>query len=601
MSKTVRSWRELTLVLWCIILLTLLFARVIHLQVFAHQEFVDLAEQNRYFHQLLPASRGLLMDRYNQPLVWNTVRYQAMANPDRVYSPVTPLSREEALALMASDSSKVLFQDQRKYRYPSLANSVGYVGLATAEELQADSDLKVGQITGKAGLEWKYEDLLRGIPGEQIFEVDALGNKLRAVQEKPSVNGKNIQTTFDPYLNELAKKALGTHRGSVVVLDAANGEVLAMTSQPSFDPNIFSQLPASESAELERREHVRNILTDPQKPLFNRAIAGAYPPGSVFKLITALAGLETGKVQPDTTVIDEGILKVGEFEYGNWYYRQYGRVEGAINLTRSIARSNDIFFYKLAEWVGPSDLARVAREYTLGRKTGIDLPSETAGLVPDPDWKLKTKGERWFLGNTYHFGIGQGDLLTSPIQIAQMIQAIANEGLLCQVRTTQELKPECSQTPTSANDREMVLQGMIQACSPAGTAFPFFEYNQERIGDDPTAIGNVKEQLNRGAVACKTGTAEFGMADTQGYRKTHGWFVAIVQLPPDVKSKAEGFAEDELALHQQWVAAQQNQKKFPSRIVITTIVESDDAQPFQEGSRDAGPIAKKIVDWLLLP
>lgn len=595
--STFPRWRQGLMICCCLAVVSLLSFRAIHLHVFASEEYRALAERNQFFSQFVQPERGIILDRYNDPLVWNVQQYTLLDNPDQVYTSAHPISREEAMSYMATESGKVAATTRRQYRYSSLANTVGYIAPVTAEELLQKKNVRVGQFTGKTGLEWMYENILRGQPGENTYEVDALGKKQRLVSSRSPANGKNIETTLDPYLTEVAATEFGTHTGAVIVVDASNGDVLALTSQPGFDPNVFSQEASDPDAEAARRAKVQDIFLDERKLLFNRAISGAYPPGSVFKIVTALSGLENKKIDNSTTVLDEGVLKVGEFEYRNWYFSQYGRVEGEINLTRAIARSNDTFFYKLAEWVGPDPLAETAREYSFGEKSGIDLPAETRGLVPDTAWKEKIRGEKWFLGNTYHYGIGQGDLLTSPIQLAQMAQAVANNGELCRVRVSKEQSKSCRQTVASNEDRQLVLQGMIGACSAGGTAFPFFPWNTAVMQpeDDTTTA------MSKGAVACKTGTAEFGAADGRGYRKTHGWLTAIVELPETVPSvvNANHFLPSELSLHDRWKAAQ-TKSPFPRKIVITVLVESDQAQPYQEGSRDAGPIAQKIVEWLML-
>ena len=613
--------RSFFFLLTLIILFAFLSVRVIDLQIVHGQTYLQKAEDNRFYAQRLPARRGILLDRYHEPLVWNIQKYFRVINPGQVYEKTQPIEREEALKVMtSSESGAIVTATERLYRYPqSLAHALGYVGDVTAEDLQRDPDLLVGTQIGKAGLELQYERELRGIDGRASYEVNAMGQKQRLMSQEDPQAGSDIVTTLDPYLTEVAMHALGDQRGAVVITDARTGKILALTSRPSFDPNVMTQQFVDATQEAARRERMQQFFLDPLNLFFDRAVAGVYPPGSIFKIVTSLAGLENSKIDESTTVVDEGVLKVGEFEYGNWYFSQYGRVEGAIQVVRAIARSNDIFFYKVAEWTGPEKLAEMARLLGLGKKTGVDLPTEAKGLIPDPDWKIATRGERWFLGNTYHMGIGQGDILTSPIQIAQMTQAVANNGSLCRVSFRADTAPDCHKVNLKDDDMTIVLRGMIGACSQGGTAFPFFPYNAQKNPGGPEAVrdSNVQQFIDDGVIGCKTGTAEFGPANEKGIRKTHAWFTAIVGLPHQENTLSPSPNDDVSAsepvaslsaeltatnsalpvLRKQW---QEHLKKinFPQRITITALIESDETNPYKEGSADGGPVVKQIVDWL---
>ena len=207
--------------------------------------------------------------------------------------------------------------------------------------------------------------------------------------------------------------------------------------------------------------------------MLQRAVTGQYPPGSTFKLMTALSALQNGAITADTSVNDEGTLKIGEFSFGNWYFSQYGRVEGEVKLIKAIQRSNDIYFYKVAEWVGPAKLAAFARLFHFGRPSGIELSGEAGGTIPDPEWKVKTVGEPWYLGDTYHMGIGQGDVLVTPLQLNQMTAAIAYGGVWCKPHLLFQDKVQCEDLGVSPEHLVSVIEGMKAACSPGGTAFPF--------------------------------------------------------------------------------------------------------------------------------
>jgi len=605
---------------------TVLFLRITQLQVVQGQEYVKKAEDNRFYTQRLPSLRGVILDRFGDPLVWNVQKFFAVENPGALYEKQTPIERDQALELMATSSASVNTETQRFYRFPqSLSHVLGYVGDATAEDLERSSSVQVGQQLGKAGLELTYQKQLEGSDGKIVYEIDALGHKLRQVDKTDPTVGQNLSTSIDPYVTEVAAQALSGKRGAVIITDATTGQIIALTSSPNYDSNTLSQSDSDPLKEAERKAKVQSFFTNPEMLFFDRAISGAYPPGSVFKLVVGLAGLENKTLNADTQVDDEGILKVGDFNFGNWYYRQYGRVEGMISLVRAIARSNDIYFYKAAEWTGPDNIATMGRLLGLGDKTGIDLPAETRGLMPDPEWKQKAKSEKWFLGDTYHMGIGQGDILTSPIQLAQMTQALANQGTLCQVSIVNQDQRKCRQSIANQDDLKLILAGMVGVCSAGGTAYPFFPYNTQRTLSDTS---DIMQQLDNGVVACKTGTAEFGASDSRGYRKTHGWFTSIVELPNFQQNFQNGlnvisasgsaqvapapiegatpsaevaFQNEEQDTPQElWQKWQQKveEKGFPKNITITVLVESDDVNPYREGSIDGAPIAKKIIDWM---
>ena len=501
---------------------------------------------------------------------------------------------------MATGSAQVLTGFERHYGAgQALAQVLGYVAPVAAEDLKVDSNLRIDQLVGRSGLELAQEKKLQGIDGELVVEINALAHKQQVKQVKTPSAGRSITTTLDPFLSQVAFAALGEQKGIVIISDAKTGAILTLVSKPSFDPNVLTKLELTNEERVSRTATLQSWFADKNLPFFNRAIGGHYPPGSIFKLVTAAAGLQEKSFDASTIVLDEGVLKVGDYEYGNWYYRQYGRTEGEISLVRAIARSNDIYFYKAAEWIGPEKLAQMARLMGLGHSTGIELPGEIAGIVPDPAWKEQQIGERWFLGNTYHFGIGQGDLLVTPIQVAQFIQALANQGKLCQPHLLSDTQSECAELGLNADDLALILEGMIQVCSSGGTAFPFFDFNQQHL---LIGAGSL-ENLQHGAIACKTGTAEFGGADERGYRFTHGWWVGILDLSSffaqlkNSNSALQNQNSNEDFKYQKWLKLIKEQS-YPERLVFTVMVESDETQPYKEGSADAAPVGKAIVDWM---
>jgi penicillin-binding protein 2 len=647
------------------IFVTLIF-RLVDIQLLNGKSFEKLADNNKTYRVNLPEERGVFLDRYNRPLVYNKPVYFKLDSADSLYSEKTRINHDQALDIMSQDSDLIRMELERMYLYPkSISHVLGYIGSVSVEDLDEDSSLYISDKIGKFGLEKEFQDFLKGSKGSKIFEINALGEKQRLIAEEKGFPGKNIPTTLDPYLSEISLSAMGDNKGAVVILDASNSEVLSLVSTPAFDNSTLSESFSDEKLERKRMLDITDSFTNPQKLFFNRAISGAYPPGSIFKIITALAGLEGKKIDKDTSVLDEGVLKVGEYSYANWYFTQFGRKEGDISLLRAISRSNDIYFYKVAEWVGPEKLREMAELFSLGQKTGIQLQSEVLGVIPDPEWKQRVIGERWFLGNTYHMGIGQGNILVSPIQIAQMVQGVANNGNLCKATLIKDSFGEsgmgllgvgsifgqsrCGEVGVLEENTELVLQGMLDACSAGGTGFPFFNYNSEILGDrdndvsrngvgsdeelesDFGAGGSVNDLINKGAVACKTGTSEFGGVDENGYRNTHAWFAAVVGTKDLVKEAIEsrkktlldelenggeivGGGEESVQLGENEASGDANEKEgginrdlwldgvekygFPDKIVILVLVESDEINPHKEGSKDAGPVAKEIFDWV---
>ena len=552
--------------LQCLLLLAMMagfglfFVRLFHLQVLAGRNYRELADENRFFKQTIPAERGVFLDRYGQPLVFNKKFYYQASEAEKIFTQREHIARDQALRLMATDSAQVSYELRRAYQFPwSLAHVLGYTSPATKEDLIDRPELGVTDWVGKMGLESYAQDQLTGKDGYRIYEIDTMGEKQRVIEQVEPTAGSSISTNLDPYLSQAAYQALGQNKGSVVILDAHTGEVLALVNKPAFNSNDLSYSLTEERLEQQRQQNIQNYFSDENKVFFNRAVSGTYAPGSVFKLVTALAGLDSGKLDLNTTVVDDGILEVNDYQYANWYYTQYGRTEGEIGLKKAIARSNDIFFYKAAEWVGPDELAQQARNLGFGQMTEVELPAEASGLVPDPEWKEQEIGERWYLGNTYHFGIGQGDMLVTPLQVAQLVQAIVNQGEMCQPQLYQrQQQAVCRNVGLQEEHLDTVLTGMVGACSPGGTAFPLFKYARQagiESLDQALALSGsgLTEAVNNGALACKTGTAEFGGLDQQGYRKTHGWLAAVANIDQEVlqqQAQSAGLERSEPEINQ---------------------------------------------------
>lgn len=582
---------------------SLLLVRLIDVELVKGKDFFVLAEENRYFIKKSPAERAIFLDRYNQPLVKNEKQYFRYLESERLYSDKTFITREEALPLLASASASIGHEFTRVYPYKEALSSVlGYLSPVTEKDLQKNPSLALSTRIGSLGLEQFFDRNLQTQASLMKFETNALGQKQRLIEETPAIYGQNIKTSLDPYLSEVAYQAMSGKKGAVIVMDASNGELLVLLSSPSFDANVFEEHFINSLYKRSTQDSltkIKNYLNDEQQVFFNRSISGSYPPGSVFKLITALAALEEGAINENTIVDDQGTLKVGDYEYANWYFTQYGRTEGAVNVQKALARSNDIFFYKAAEWLGPTKLAEYARLFGFGSQTGLQSNQEASGLVPDPQWKETKKGETWYLGNTYHFGIGQGDLLVTPLQIAGMTQAIANHGTLCQSSLLSMAQQSCRDLAIDEKNLEIVLSGMLSACSQGGTAYPLFPYNSGLATVLDSNLSD-SEKINRGMIACKTGTAEFGAADERGYRQTHAWTTAIVGI--DQEKILASFDQDlstneNLSDKEKWLALIK-EHGFPEKLVLTVLVESSSDKIYSEGSQDAAPIIAQILEWM---
>jgi penicillin-binding protein 2 len=365
------------------------------------------------------------------------------------------------------------------------------------------------------------ETQLKGRDGGRLVEVDASGAEVRELGDNKEEAGSDVKLSIDARLQKSMYEAMGGKSGSVVAIDM-QGKVLGLVSSPSYDPS-----------------HLSDYLSDKDKMYFlNRPISGTYPPGSVFKLVTTIAGLEEGKIDEQTKFEDTGEIKVGEYRYGNWYFDQYGMKEGSIGLTRALSRSNDIYFYRVGEEVGVDKLVLWSRKFGLGEKTGIELPGESAGLVPDRLWKERVTGEKWFLGNTYHMSIGQGDLLVTPLQVARMTLGVLS-GRLCQISLLENKAVECRDLGLKTEHIVLVRAGMRGACASGGTAFPFFEF-------EPWVL-------------CKTGTAQHsGQRDEED--KPHAWITVVYP------------------------------GENPEMILVVMLESAG------EGSAEAGPVAKNILE-----
>jgi penicillin-binding protein 2 len=427
-----------------------------YLQVYAHEANSELAERNRIKTVPVPAPRGKILDRDGRVIVDNHSSYTVMLSQETMkpehlapiaqalglnledlqatvakyakgprYVPI-PLKSEltpAELGFVESHRDANSFPEleivvAQKRLYPRdhfAAHILGYVGEVSEQELNTADFAKYsrGDTIGKFGLEREYNDVLTGVDGQRRVEVDVSGRERKILESQEAIPGQNLQLTIDLDVQAATELAMDGRNGAAVAIDPRTGEVLAMVSRPGFDPNAFGRLRSSEWNQL---------MSDPATPMLNRAIQGRYAPGSTFKPILAIAGLETGLITEDETVSCGGAA--------NWYgnlFHCHSR-HGVISMHRSLVQSCDVYFYNLGNRLKIDGIAEWANLSGLGAKTGIDLPGESEGLVPSTKWKLRTQRERWYPGETISVSIGQGALEVTPLQLASSIGGLATGG-----------------------------------------------------------------------------------------------------------------------------------------------------------------------------
>lgn len=534
------GWGRLALLkIFFTLLLLVLLMRLFYLTVIRGSVSRQLAEGNRIRYQEVEAARGKILDRHGNMLAES--REQFFLEKDGQSHEITGMqARDLEASGLAGENflgelGRIRREVVREYPYgQTLSHALGYTSRVQEEDLAKNRDLSVADFAGRLGVEEIYDQVLRGANGARVVEVDASEHIITLLTAEDGDPGADLVTTLDLALSEKVYDAMAAallrssaQAGAVVVSRVDTGEILAMASAPAFDPNKVGQ-----------------AVVDPRQPLFNRAISGTYTPGSVFKIVSAVAGLASGKITPETEIEDVGEFSIGESKFSNWYFLNYGGRDGTLKIDRAIARSNDIFFYRLGERVGLEDLRKWALLFGFSRATGIDLPAEADGIVGDELWKIANRGESWFLGDTLHLAIGQGFILATPIQVNMATAAIANGGrrvtphLALRVRQdgrVTDIKVGSSTLPVAQSTLEIVREGMKLACERGGTAWPFFKA--------PYSVG------------CKTGTAERAQGNP------HAWFTAFAPYESP-------------------------------EIAITVIIENGG-----EGSAVAAPVAKEVLDW----
>ena len=448
-----------------LVLLLLLFMRFYYLQVMQREHYHTLAEANRISIAPIVPNRGLIFDRNGEVLAHNYSAYTLEIVPSKVDNlenlinelsnviEIAPRDRKRFKKLMEeskrfeslpirtrlSDVEVARFAANR-YRFPgveikarlfrqypkgeSASHVVGYIGRINdkdLEQLEANDDLanyRGSQSMGKIGIEQSYEKELHGITGFEEMETDAAGRVIRVMSRTPPISGNNLMLSLDAKLQEVAEKAFGDRRGALVAIEPSSGDVLAFVSKPGFDPNLFVDGIDSENWDL-----LNNSI---DRPLNNRALRGMYPPGSTFKPFMALAALELKKRWPQQSINDSGYFSLpgSSHRFRDWKAGGHG----VVDLHKSLVVSCDTYYYGLANDLGIDNIFGFTSQFGLGKKTGIDIEGEMAGLLPSQDWKMKRHKQKWYAGDTISVGIGQGYNLATPLQLAFATAILAGNG-----------------------------------------------------------------------------------------------------------------------------------------------------------------------------
>lgn len=537
---------------------TVLIFRIWYLQVIKGDELKYLSENNRLRKLLVKSPRGKIFDRLGnliadvRPSFNLSVIGEDVKDLDKLVSALSERLGvdEEKLNDKVKNASPfrpllvkrdigrqdVAFFEEHRIHFPGInldvepirnyidgpimAHILGYIGEITEKQLSQakDGEYHLGSLIGQSGIEKLIEKELKGKHGSKQVEVDAYGRELRVVRSTEAIPGSNVTLTLSLKLQKLTAELLEGKNGAIVVMDPRNGEILAMASNPSFDPNIFAS--GISGAEWNK------LTTNKYKPLQNKATQGQYPPGSVYKIVVATAALEEGIINPQTIFDCPGYFVFGGKVFSDWKKGGHGEV----NLHRAIVESCDVYFYKVGARLNVDALARYAKGFGLGRLTELNLPEEKSGIVPSSEWKLKTMGEKWYPGETISIAIGQGYNLITPIQMATMISAVANGGtryrpaLIKKIESVNgkviyQFKPEVlgilPARPSTLKLIREALKGVVN--EQHGTGF--------------------RAKINGITVAGKTGTAQVAKLreewNTKDIEKIpepfrdHAWFVAF--------------------------------------------------------------------------
>ncbi|MCG2686813.1 penicillin-binding protein 2 [Candidatus Parcubacteria bacterium] len=580
LSKTVPENRLRIFFLTAFAIIILLSCRIFYLQIFKGSEFYAIAEGNRIKTEIVTAPRGIFYDRAGKKLADNLPKFNLLFDKqiwqekkdasDFINKTIllTGLTEDEIIAQAEKQSQeletdfialtinystamivksnnlnypefKVQLSSQRKYYDPNLSHILGYLGKINPEEW---TDLKkqnyiLTDLVGKDGLEKEYENTLRGQHGKIEYEVNAQGQIIKILNSLPTMAGKDLYLSLDSeltikitqVLNDQLRK-IGCRKAVAVAQDPRTGEILALVSLPSFDNNIFND-PQKYSVQL------NSILQDEDQPLFNRGISGKYPSGSTIKPMLATAALEEKIISRWTSILSVGGIKINVWYYPDWKVGGHGPT----TVIKALAESVNTFFYYIGggyqdfKGLGLEKIISYAKLFGFGKKLGIDLPNEANGFLPSREWKKEIKNEDWYIGDTYHLSIGQGDLLVTPLQINNLTSILANSGIFYKPQLVKGKSKIVRQDFISQENISIVRQGLRNAVTN-GSALA--------LNDLPfTSAG-------------KTGTAQVG-----GDKNPHAWFTVFAP-----------YENPEIAL--------------------TILIENGG-----DGDKVAVPVAKEILKW----
>jgi penicillin-binding protein 2 len=539
-----------------LLVVVLLGLRLWHLQIKEGPYYRDLSENNRTRQVLIEPARGLIYDRHGVLLANNVPSFSLYVTLEDVKDrevlveklsdllgldpafiqkklggkggKLLPRKIKDRLTLRDAvlieshrlDLPGVMVQVESQRNYPggvTASHLLGYVGEISAEQLEKPdfSDLHQGSIVGQYGVEKSFDRYVRGQAGYKSVEVDAHGHEKRAaVIEKPQA-GNDLYLTIDVRLQQLAEDLLGQEYGAIVALDPTSGDILAMASRPAFDPNVLSR-------ELTPKQWVE-IVQDEGRPLNNRASQGQYPPGSTFKVPMAVAALETKTMSPASTV-----SCTGGYQFGNRVFRDWkASGHGAVNLHAALVHSCDVYFYTVGQRMGIDVMAEFGKEFGLGQSTGVELPSERAGIMPSTTWKQKAKKEPWFPGETISAAIGQGYVTVTPLQMASLIGTVANNGVNYRPRLVQAVMDRMT---GNLQELPAVPRSTIKAKPDT------FRIIKEALADVVKEGTATRAKSTLVTIGGKTGTAQVAALRTGPEEsipkkfRDHAWFVAFAPV-----------------------------------------------------------------------
>jgi len=474
--------------------LMILLVNLFKLSLIKGKYYREVARENKIVESSIPSARAEILDRKGRIVAKSVYQYFKVEDNNKIYQDSGDFDGYKF------EGKDLAFEVKRQYLYPeSMSVITGYVGKTTNSEIhQQKCGIMLGgnDVVGRGGVEDFLDCEIRSKNGKRLVEVDALGNYIRELgREEPEVK-KSINLSIDAYWQDKIYKILDGKKAVVILSEPKTGKIISLVSSPAYDVNAFSF--------NQDNKKIQDYLNDKEFfPMMNRAISARYHPGSVFKIVVSTAGLESGVITKETLIEDTGVLKIGDYSYNNWLWTKKNQTDGWLNVVTAIKRSNDIFFYKLGELLGVDRIKDWSLKFGFGKKTGVEIRGEVDGIVPDDKWKRETKGEPWYLGNTYHLAIGQGDLDVTPLQVNQMTNIIANKGQKCKMSILKDTKVECTNLGIDYHNWNTIVEGMKLACKTDGTAWPLFNFKTQ--------------------IACKTGTAEVG----DGSKDTHAWLTAF--------------------------------------------------------------------------